>query len=149
MMVATGINTGRLAGSPVLTTYRHRVPRECGKRRFVMKVLVRRFLLGESGQDLVEYALLLTLLAVGSVAYMSQSGSSMTTVWNTANLTLQGQAVSISQGSGSGTGTGTTGSSGTSGTTGTTVSAGSGSSGLGSSGGDGDGDHHHHDGDDH
>lgn len=54
-----------------------------------MRVLVLQFWQDESGQDLVEYALLLTVVAVGTVALMNESGSSVPRVWTAANVALQ------------------------------------------------------------
>ena len=107
----------------------------------------KRFWSDECGQNMTEWALLVALVGLGSAALMNNSGSSMSTVWNTANLALQGQAQTSgsspsSPGSGGGTSGNTGGSSG--GSTGSS-SGGSGSSGSsgGSSGGSGSGSRHH------
>ena len=62
-----------------------------------MRVLVRWFR-EDSGQDLVEWALLLALVVVGTTAFMNQSGTAVAGIWTNANLVISGQA-----GNGSGT----------------------------------------------
>jgi Flp pilus assembly pilin Flp len=58
-----------------------------------MRVLMRRFWRSECGQDMVEWAILVALVAIGSAALMSRSGGSISNVWTATNVTLQGQSV--------------------------------------------------------
>ena len=50
-----------------------------------MKKFIKTFLKDESGQDLVEYALLLSLLAVAGVATLGTLGNSVNSVFSNAN----------------------------------------------------------------
>jgi Flp pilus assembly pilin Flp len=56
---------------------------------------MQRFWRGENGQDLVEYALLITLMLFGTAALMTRSGSSISSVWTAANVTLQSTANTV------------------------------------------------------
>jgi Flp pilus assembly pilin Flp len=53
----------------------------------------QRFLTDEEGQDLVEYSLLIALLAVTSAAIFSHAGSSTGSVWDVARDVLSNGAV--------------------------------------------------------
>ncbi|HEY3836040.1 MAG TPA: Flp family type IVb pilin, partial [Bryobacteraceae bacterium] len=53
--------------------------------------LFRQFWRAESGQDLVEYSLLLTFVLLGSAGLMVQSGGGMSTVWTATSSALNGQ----------------------------------------------------------
>jgi Flp pilus assembly pilin Flp len=100
-----------------------------------MRVLIRWLKRDENGQDLVEWALLLALVVLGSAALLNQSGPSVSNVWGTANQALLGQ-LSTPASDGSVGATGSTGSTGATGNTGSTGSTGS----TGGTGG-----HHDHD----
>ena len=49
---------------------------------------VQRFWLDESGQDLIEYSLLLALIALAAVVVMRQTGQSVTPIWSNTNSTV-------------------------------------------------------------
>jgi Flp pilus assembly pilin Flp len=53
-----------------------------------MAGLLKNFLLDETGQDLIEYSLLLAFVALGSAALFINAGKSVKGVWATANTTL-------------------------------------------------------------
>ena len=53
-----------------------------------MKHLIARFVREEEGQDLVEYALLLALIALAAVTTMSALGSAINTKYQNASTTL-------------------------------------------------------------
>jgi pilus assembly protein Flp/PilA len=50
-----------------------------------MKNFIKTFLNDEAGQDLVEYALLLSLLAIAGVATLGTLATTVNGVWTTAN----------------------------------------------------------------
>ena len=50
---------------------------------------IRRFLKEESGQDLVEYTLLLAFASLGTAAVLMTSGLSINSVWTTAHSQLK------------------------------------------------------------
>jgi pilus assembly protein Flp/PilA len=50
-----------------------------------MKKFIKTFLKDESGQDLVEYALLLSLLAIAGVAGLGTLATTVNGIWNTAS----------------------------------------------------------------
>jgi pilus assembly protein Flp/PilA len=50
-----------------------------------MKKLITSFLKEESGQDLVEYALLLSVLAIAGIVGLSTLATTVSGVWTTAN----------------------------------------------------------------
>src|SRR5690242_15186127 len=74
-----------------------------------MRSLIDRFWRNESGQDLIEWALLIALVTTGSAALMYQSGSSTGGVWASANAALQGQSQSGTSASSQSSGNGGTG----------------------------------------
>ncbi len=86
-----------------------------------MRSVINRFCREEKAQNLVEWAILAGFLTLGSAAVMSQSSSSITTIWTSANLTLLGQASSGATALGGSTSapTGTSGTAGSTGTSGT------------------------------
>ena len=49
---------------------------------------IRRFLNDESGQDLIEYTLLLAFVALASAAVFIGAGNSITGIWTAANNRL-------------------------------------------------------------
>jgi Flp pilus assembly pilin Flp len=49
---------------------------------------IKSFLQEESGQDLVEYSLLLGFLALGSLALLGTAGTSVKTIWSTVSSSL-------------------------------------------------------------
>jgi Flp pilus assembly pilin Flp len=49
---------------------------------------IKSFLQEESGQDLVEYSLLLGFLALGSLALLGTAGTSVKTIWSTVSSQL-------------------------------------------------------------
>ncbi len=53
-----------------------------------MKQLWKRFLQEESGQDLIEYTLLLAFVALASAALFIGAGTTISGIWTTANTTL-------------------------------------------------------------
>jgi Flp pilus assembly pilin Flp len=53
-----------------------------------MKTLVASFLAEETGQDLIEYSLLLAFVALASAAVFKGAGSSVSGVWAAANTRL-------------------------------------------------------------
>ena len=57
---------------------------------------IRRFLKDESGQDLIEYTLLMAFIALASAAIFAKAGSSVNGIWGTANTTLHNALVASS-----------------------------------------------------
>jgi Flp pilus assembly pilin Flp len=57
-----------------------------------MKKFALRFWRDEKGQDLVEYALLLSLLAIAGIAGLSALATTLQGVWNTTNTALSGSS---------------------------------------------------------
>jgi Flp pilus assembly pilin Flp len=55
-----------------------------------MKKFILRFWRDEKGQDLVEYALLLSVLAIAGAAGLSALATTINTVWTTTNTALSG-----------------------------------------------------------
>ena len=53
---------------------------------------MRRFLRGESGQDLVEYTLLVAFVAVGSAAIFMDVGTSTKPIWSSVSAELSSAA---------------------------------------------------------
>ncbi len=49
---------------------------------------MKSFLRDESGQDLIEYTLLLAFVALSSAALFTGAGRSVKGIWTTANTTL-------------------------------------------------------------
>jgi Flp pilus assembly pilin Flp len=50
--------------------------------------MLKRFILDEGGQDLVEYTLLLAFVALAGAAIFIAAGQSITGIWNKANNRL-------------------------------------------------------------
>jgi len=59
-----------------------------------MKHIVCRFLFDESGQDMIEYTLLMAFVALASAALFIGAGGSINTIWTTANTQLSNAASS-------------------------------------------------------
>jgi pilus assembly protein Flp/PilA len=57
-----------------------------------MKKFALRFWRDEKGQDLVEYALLLSVLAIAGVAGLSSLATTLGTVWTNTNTALSGSS---------------------------------------------------------
>ena len=53
-----------------------------------MKNTSVNFLRDESGQDLIEYALLIALIGLASAAVFARAGSDVSTIWRSANSQL-------------------------------------------------------------
>lgn len=60
-----------------------------------MKTFIKRFLAEESGQDLVEYTLILAFVALAAAALLTTMGTSITTIWTSADTQLSGAATSV------------------------------------------------------
>jgi len=54
--------------------------------------MMRSFLRDESGQDLVEYTLLLAFVALASAALFIGAGAEVSQIWTTANTQLNNAA---------------------------------------------------------
>lgn len=50
--------------------------------------MLRNFIHDESGQDLIEYTLLLAFVALASAALFVQAGTSISSIWTKANSRL-------------------------------------------------------------
>ncbi len=61
-----------------------------------MKSLLKRFLKGDEGQDIVEYTLLLAFVALASAALFITAGGSISGVWTIANTKLADASTSAS-----------------------------------------------------
>ena len=61
-----------------------------------MKVLLRELWRGEEGQHLVEYAILMSWLALASVAFLMGWGRSLKGIWTSANTRLAAANTSAS-----------------------------------------------------
>ncbi len=61
-----------------------------------MKQLLQNFLREESGQDLIEYTLLMAFIALASAAIFTQAGTSVNTIWKSASNQLAAAATSAS-----------------------------------------------------
>jgi len=61
-----------------------------------MKVLVNEFLRDDSGQDLIEYTLLMAFVALASAALFIGVGGSITGIWTTVNTQLTAANTSAS-----------------------------------------------------
>jgi Flp pilus assembly pilin Flp len=57
---------------------------------------ILRFLKDESGQDLIEYTLLMAFVALASAAIFVSAGSSISGIWGSASTQLSNAAVSAS-----------------------------------------------------
>jgi Flp pilus assembly pilin Flp len=61
-----------------------------------MKQLVFNFLREETGQDLIEYTLLMAFVALASAALFIGAGGSINSIWTTSNTQLGNAASSAS-----------------------------------------------------
>jgi len=57
---------------------------------------VHRFLLDESGQDLIEYSLLIVFVLIASSIVMLQTGASIVPTWAAGNSIISGAAQTAS-----------------------------------------------------
>jgi Flp pilus assembly pilin Flp len=61
-----------------------------------MKQLMMRFLREESGQDLIEYTLLLAFIALASASLFLSAGNSVNTIWQAGSSQLANAATAAS-----------------------------------------------------
>jgi len=61
-----------------------------------MKNLFKRFVQDESGQDLIEYTLLLAFVALASASLFLSAGNSISGIWNAGSTQLSNAATSAS-----------------------------------------------------
>jgi Flp pilus assembly pilin Flp len=61
-----------------------------------MKSFFQQFLKEESGQDLIEYTLLLAFIALASASLFLSAGGSVASIWGQGSNTLSNAAVSAS-----------------------------------------------------
>jgi Flp pilus assembly pilin Flp len=61
-----------------------------------MKTFWKNFCQEESGQDLIEYTLLLAFVALASASIFMSAGNSINQVWQTGSNTLSNAATSAS-----------------------------------------------------
>ncbi len=59
-----------------------------------MREFVKRFLQEESGQDLIEYTLLMAFVALASASIFFSTGGTITGIWTSANTQLAAAATS-------------------------------------------------------
>jgi Flp pilus assembly pilin Flp len=59
-----------------------------------MRSFVQRFWQDESGQDLIEYTLLMAFVALASAAIFIGAGGSITSIWTSTNTQLTAAALS-------------------------------------------------------
>ena len=60
-----------------------------------MKNWMKRLLRDESGQDLVEYSLILAFVALAAAALMTTMGQSVTTIWTSADSQMSTAAAAV------------------------------------------------------
>jgi Flp pilus assembly pilin Flp len=61
-----------------------------------MKNLLHRFIRDESGQDLIEYTLLLAFIALASASLFLSAGGSVSSIWQSGSSQLANAANSAS-----------------------------------------------------
>ena len=61
-----------------------------------MKNLLKNFLREESGQDLIEYTLLMAFVALASASLFLSAGNSVSSIWQTGSTQLSNAAVAAS-----------------------------------------------------
>ena len=59
-----------------------------------IQTIIKAFQQDETGQDLVEYSLLLGFLALGSLALLSSAGTSVKSIWTSISTNLTTAAAS-------------------------------------------------------
>jgi Flp pilus assembly pilin Flp len=57
--------------------------------------LVKRIVADESGQDLVEYTLILAFVALAAAALMTTMGTNINTIWTSADTQLTDAAAAV------------------------------------------------------
>ncbi len=58
-----------------------------------MKLFLKRFWQEESGQDLIEYTLLMAFVALASASIFLSAGGSISNIWQSGNAQLSNAAV--------------------------------------------------------
>jgi Flp pilus assembly pilin Flp len=66
------------------------------KKERTMKSFFKNFCQEESGQDLIEYTLLMAFVALASAAIFISAGGSVSTIWTGANVQLANAATAAS-----------------------------------------------------
>jgi Flp pilus assembly pilin Flp len=66
------------------------------KKERTMKSFFKNFCQEESGQDLIEYTLLMAFVALASAAIFISAGGSVNTIWTSANVQLANAATAAS-----------------------------------------------------
>ena len=61
-----------------------------------MKTFLKQFVQDESGQDLIEYTLLLAFIALASASLFVSAGNSVSSIWQAGSTQLSNAAVSAS-----------------------------------------------------
>lgn len=61
-----------------------------------MRVFIQRFWREESGQDLIEYTLLMAFVALASASLFISAGGSVSSIWGTASNQLSNASASAS-----------------------------------------------------
>jgi Flp pilus assembly pilin Flp len=61
-----------------------------------MKAFFKQFLRDESGQDLIEYTLLMAFVALASASIFISAGGSINAIWQTGNAQLENAALAAS-----------------------------------------------------
>ena len=61
-----------------------------------MKKFLQQFVQDESGQDLIEYTLLLAFVALASASLFLSAGNSVNSIWQAGSTQLSNAAVSAS-----------------------------------------------------
>ncbi len=61
-----------------------------------MKNILKNFLRDESGQDLIEYTLLMAFVALASASLFLSAGNSVSTIWQSGSNQLSNASVAAS-----------------------------------------------------
>ena len=61
-----------------------------------MKTILKNFLRDESGQDLIEYTLLMAFVALASASLFLSAGNSVSTIWQSGSNQLSNASVAAS-----------------------------------------------------
>jgi Flp pilus assembly pilin Flp len=61
-----------------------------------MRNAIDKFWVDDRGQDLVEYTLLLGVMALGAASFFRPAGTSVQTIWGVANTTIRNAATAAS-----------------------------------------------------